>query len=95
MQVRTQRKLDNYVGRLAIAALRPATKFLGLVLRRDHELTLGDEIVWMKMLGGGSLLVAMPMLLGFASPSAPQDGSDHNAWRSSFALPGVRRIPHH
>lgn len=65
MHVRTQRKLDNYVGRLAIAALRPATKFLGLVLRRDHELTLGDEIVWMKMLGGGSLLVAMPMLLGF------------------------------
>ena len=57
--------IDNYVGRLAIAVLRPAAKLLGLVLRRDHDLTLGDEIVWMKMLGGGSLLVAMPMLLGF------------------------------
>jgi ADP-heptose:LPS heptosyltransferase len=65
MRVRTQRKLDNYVGRLGIAVLRPAAMLLGLVLRRDHALTIGDEVVWVKMLGGGSLLLAMPMLLGF------------------------------
>jgi ADP-heptose:LPS heptosyltransferase len=64
MNVRLQRKLDNYIGRIGIAALRPAAMFLGLVLRRDHTLTVGDEIVWVKMLGGGSLLLAMPMLLG-------------------------------
>lgn len=64
MNVRTQRKLDNYIGRLGIAALRPAAMFLGLILRRDHTLTVDDEIVWVKMLGGGSLLLAMPMLLG-------------------------------
>ena len=37
---------------------------LGALLRRDHELTVGDEVVWVKMLGGGSLVLAMPMLLG-------------------------------
>src|SRR5690349_14153666 len=65
MHLRTQRSVDNYVGRLAIAVLRPMTKLLGLILRRDHQLTVGKEVVWIKMLGGGSLLLAMPMLLGF------------------------------
>src|SRR4051812_9115571 len=65
MHLRTQRSIDNYVGRLAIALLRPITVLLGVILRRDHRLTVGDEVVWMKLLGGGSLLLAMPMLLGF------------------------------
>lgn len=71
MDVRTQRKVDNYVGRLGIAALRPAAMVLGALLRRDHELRVEDEIVWVKMLGGGSLVLAMPMLLGMrqAHPS--------------------------
>jgi ADP-heptose:LPS heptosyltransferase len=38
---------------------------LGALLRRDHRLRVGKEIVWMKMLGGGSLLLAMPALRGF------------------------------
>lgn len=65
MRLRTLRSIDNYVGRLAIAALRPAAMLLGAVLRRDHRLTIGREVVWVKMIGGGSLLLAMPMLLGF------------------------------
>ena len=65
MQLRTQRAVDNYVGRLGIAALRPAAMLLGWLLRRDHRLTVGREVVWIKMLGGGSLIIAMPMLLGF------------------------------
>jgi ADP-heptose:LPS heptosyltransferase len=65
MKLRTQRMVDTYVGGLAIAALRPATKLLGAILRRNHALTVGKEIVWIKMLGGGSLLLATPMLLGF------------------------------
>lgn len=65
MDLRTQRSLDNYLGRIAIAFLRPTAKVLGAVLRRDHELRVGKEVVWIKMLGGGSLLLAMPMLLGF------------------------------
>lgn len=65
MRLRTQRTLDNYVGRLGIAVLRPLAMLLGVLLRRDHELRVGDEVVWIKMLGGGSLLLAMPILLGF------------------------------
>jgi len=65
MDVRTQRLVDNYVGRMGIAFLRPVTMLLGAILRRDHRLTVGREIVWVKMLGGGSLLLAMPALLGF------------------------------
>ena len=65
MHLRTQRVIDNYVGGMAIAVLRPATMLLGALLRRDHELTVGREVVWVKMLGGGSLVLAMPMLLGF------------------------------
>ena len=65
MDLRTQRKLDNYIGRLLIAVLRPFTMLLGRLLRRNHDLTVGREIVWVKMLGGGSLTLAMPMLLGF------------------------------
>src|SRR3954471_1455643 len=64
MDVRTQRKVDNYIGRFGIALLRPTAMALGAVLRRDHELSAGREIVWVKMLGGGSLVLAMPMLLG-------------------------------
>ena len=64
MHLRTQRMLDNYVGRLGIAVVRPAAMLLGLLLRRDHRLSVGREIVWVKMLGGGSLLLAGPMLLG-------------------------------
>jgi ADP-heptose:LPS heptosyltransferase len=64
MHVRTQRLVDNYVGRLGIAVLRPAAMLLGALLRRDHRIAVGREIVWVKMLGGGSLLLAMPALLG-------------------------------
>jgi hypothetical protein len=64
MDLRTQRRVDNYVGRIGIALLRPPAQLLGAILRRDHELSVENEIVWVKMLGGGSLLLAMPMLLG-------------------------------
>lgn len=65
MDLRTQRKVDNYVGRIGIALLRPPARLLGAILRRNHTLSVGREMVWIKMLGGGSLLLAMPMLLGF------------------------------
>ena len=65
MRLSTQQNIDSYIGRLAIAVLRPVTELAGAVLRRDHELTVRDELVWIKLLGGGSLVLAMPMLVGF------------------------------
>jgi ADP-heptose:LPS heptosyltransferase len=65
VQLRTLRAIDSYLGRVAIACLRPLAIALGVLLRRDHRLAMAGEVVWIKMLGGGSLLLAMPMLLGF------------------------------
>lgn len=65
MDLRTQRRIDSYFGRIGIAVLRPPAQLLGFLLRRDHELSVKNEMVWIKMLGGGSLLLAMPMLVGF------------------------------
>ena len=65
MDVRTQRRIDSWVGRAAIGGLRPLAKGLGWLLRRDHSLEPREEVAFMKLLGGGSLLIAMPMLLGF------------------------------
>ena len=45
MDLQTQRAIDNYVGRFAIAMLRPFAKLLGVVLRRDHTLSVGREMV--------------------------------------------------
>lgn len=64
MHLRTQKRVDKYAGGLAIALLRPVTILLGVLLRRDHRLAVRDSIVWVKMVGGGSVLLAMPMLLG-------------------------------
>jgi len=65
MQLRAQKLLDKYAGGAAIAVLRPATILLGRILGRDHRLDIRGEVVWVKMLGGGSLILAMPMLLAF------------------------------
>lgn len=49
MDLRTQRKVDNYVGRIGIALLRPPARILGAVLRRNHQLSVGKEVVWPRM----------------------------------------------
>lgn len=65
MDVRSERRIDSWLGRAGIAILRPLTIMLGRVLRRDHALAPRGDVVFVKLLGGGSLLTAMPMLLGF------------------------------
>lgn len=65
MDVRAQRRVDSWAGRIGIAVLRPLAVALGSALRRDHSLDVRGDVAFMKLLGGGSLLIAMPMLLGF------------------------------
>ncbi len=64
MDLRSKQRLDWVVGGVLIALLRPAVLLLGRLLRRDHSLHVGERICVLKLLGGGSLVIALPALLG-------------------------------
>jgi len=63
MNLRTLKRLDIVLGHLLIFALRPFAQLLGAFLKRDHDLSIKRQLVVLKLLGGGSLIVAMPVLL--------------------------------
>ena len=59
MQIRLKQKVDKYLGYGLIATLWPFTRFLGIVLRRDHSMRQPPRrILFIKLLGLGSLIVA-------------------------------------
>lgn len=64
MTLRRKQVLDFYVGGFLILVLRPIVALVGRVLRRDHALPVRGEICIQKLLGGGSLVLAYPALLG-------------------------------
>jgi ADP-heptose:LPS heptosyltransferase len=59
-----KRRLDWVLGGTLIGLLRPAVLTLGRLAQRDHTLRLGARLCVFKLLGGGSLVVAFPALLG-------------------------------
>lgn len=59
--------LDRTLGGVMIFCLDNIAKALGRTLNRDHTLTPKGDILVVKMLGGGSLIMAMPALLGIRS----------------------------
>jgi ADP-heptose:LPS heptosyltransferase len=60
--LRAKQWLDDKLGSLLIGLLKPMAMLLGLILRRDHTLELRGDIVVIKLLGGGSLVLALPAL---------------------------------
>jgi ADP-heptose:LPS heptosyltransferase len=59
MHIRRKQKIDWYIGYLLIGLLLPLTRLLGILLRRDHSIEKTPErIVFIKLLGLGSLIVA-------------------------------------
>jgi ADP-heptose:LPS heptosyltransferase len=64
MTLRTKKFLDYYGGGLIMAVLKPWVWLLGLILHRDHTPEVRGNICFIKMLGGGSLVIAYPALLG-------------------------------
>ncbi len=64
MKLQTKKTLDYYLGGLLMAFLKPCVWLLGLVLRRHHHLEVRRSLCVIKMLGGGSLVIAYPALLG-------------------------------
>jgi ADP-heptose:LPS heptosyltransferase len=63
MKLKTRLLIDYYVGGLTHALLKPVVIFLGRVLRRDHALEKCEDVTIVKLLGGGSLIIAYPALL--------------------------------
>jgi ADP-heptose:LPS heptosyltransferase len=66
MSMSTQSKiaLDRYLGCALIFLLNPIARLLGYLFGRDHSLQVRGDILIIKMLGGGSLVMAYPALLG-------------------------------
>ena len=64
MNLETKKTLDYYAGGLGMALVRPWVWLLGLFLHRDHAPEVRDSLCFVKMLGGGSLVIAYPALLG-------------------------------
>lgn len=63
MRLRLQLKIDYYVGTLLHVVLKPFVIVAGKVLHRQHDLAKCADIVVIKMLGGGSLIIAYPALM--------------------------------
>jgi len=63
VRLRARLLLDLYVGGMLHAILKIPTILLGRLLGRDHDLTRCQEIAVLKLLGGGSLVIAYPALL--------------------------------
>ena len=55
--------LDYYLGSFLHVLLKPFTVLLGILLRRDHDLSHCSSVTFIKMLGGGSLVIAYPSLV--------------------------------
>jgi ADP-heptose:LPS heptosyltransferase len=64
LKLRAKQRLDACAGGLAILLLKPLARLLGILLHRDHDIQPKGDIVILKMLGGGSLVLAYPALLG-------------------------------
>jgi ADP-heptose:LPS heptosyltransferase len=63
MDLRRKKIIDRYAGGLAIVVLKPLVKILGALLKRNHALPLGKEVLFIKLVGGGSLFLAMDAIL--------------------------------
>jgi ADP-heptose:LPS heptosyltransferase len=64
MTVEDKQRFDRIFGPWLLVMLRPFVRVAGKILHRDHSTTPQGEIVFVKLLGGGSLLIALPALLG-------------------------------
>lgn len=63
MNIGLKKDVDFWLGTLLLAILKPLTRLLGKVLKRKHSPEVEGEIAVLKLLGGGSLVIALPALL--------------------------------
>lgn len=64
MKHRTLRKVDKVLGAILLTIFRYLSLFLGAILRKKHDIrNIRKSITVIKMLGGGSVFIALPSLL--------------------------------
>ncbi len=63
MKLDLKKWLDFWIGNLLLFILKPLVMGLGKVLKRNHDPIPRGEIALIKLLGGGSLVIALPALL--------------------------------
>ena len=62
MTLQTKRRVDYWAGGLLLALLFPLVRLLGLTMRRDHSTTERKGCAVVKLVGAGSLFLAMPSM---------------------------------
>ena len=63
MDIKKKQKLDLILGSFSLFVLRLPVIILGLLLERDHSPVAQGNILFIKMQGGGSLVLAFPAIL--------------------------------
>lgn len=63
MNLDKKKWIDFWVGNFLILVLKPVVCFLGKLLKRNHNPIPQGEVAFLKLLGGGSLVIALPALL--------------------------------
>ncbi|MFP5385356.1 MAG: glycosyltransferase family 9 protein [Bacteriovoracia bacterium] len=63
MKLVVKKWMDFWIGNILLFILKPVVVLLGKILRRDHSPVPQGEIAFIKLLGGGSLVIALPALL--------------------------------
>jgi ADP-heptose:LPS heptosyltransferase len=64
MKMNVQKRIDYYLGGLFLIFIKPLVFLVGKMLQRDHTPSIQGRLLFIKMLGGGSLLLALPLILG-------------------------------
>ena len=65
MKLKLKRDIDLYLGQPLIWLFIPLTRLLGLILKRNHLNQINGDTLFIKMAGGGSLVIAYPTLKTF------------------------------
>ncbi len=63
MRLELKQVIDFYIGGVALFIIKPFVFLIGRISKRNHKLEIRENICFLKMLGGGSLVVAYPSIL--------------------------------
>lgn len=62
MNIKALKQADYFIGTVLAAAITPLAMAARVIFRRNHGLDVRGQLVIVKILGGGSLLIALPAL---------------------------------